>query len=111
MNKYQKMKIVGYILFLFGWFCPLPLMAEGYLQLFWIIATLVPLFMIGFVSVFVFFLSFIVINLTYQNWIQNLALQIMSLFVIVPVGIGLGLLIKTWYYLIKGRNYYKKNLR
>ena len=38
------MKIVGWILFAFGWFFPLPLMTEGYLQIFWMVITLVILF-------------------------------------------------------------------
>jgi len=44
MNKYKKMKVIGWILFAFGWFCPFPLMTEGYIQIFWMLITLVILF-------------------------------------------------------------------
>jgi len=44
MNKYKKMKVIGWILFAFGWFCPFPLMTEGYIQIFWMVITLVILF-------------------------------------------------------------------
>lgn len=44
MNKYKKMKVVGWILFAFGWSCPFPLMTEGYIQIFWMVITLVILF-------------------------------------------------------------------